>query len=232
MYQIGICDDNPRTRELIREAVMKSCLPCHISEYDDGIALINSGQKNDILFLDIDMPQMDGLETASAIRRTDKKVKIIYVTGYADYVHQSFSVHPFAFLIKPVSAADIQKQLRESVKYESGAHEKERLRFNTDSGVEIFEVDDIYYLEYTNRKIRMVTKKGEYFFKGRITELVQKLEPHGFACPHKSFTVNLFYIKSIRGYNIHLLNGDSIPLSQKRSAQFRNVLGSFQAKYI
>lgn len=232
MYQIGICDDNPRTRVLIREAVLKSNLSCQISEYNDGVELIHSGQNNDILFLDIDMPQMNGLETAAAIRKTNKKVKIIYVTGYAEYVHQSFSVHPFAFLIKPVSASEIQKQLREAVKYEAVEQEKEKLRFNTDGGAEIFDVNDIYYLEYRNRKIRMVTKTGEYYFKGRITELSRKLEPHGFACPHKSFIVNLFYIKSIRGYDIYLLNGDSVPLSQKRSAQFRNVLGSFQTKYI
>lgn len=232
MYRIAVCDDDARMRAFIKKAVEKAQIPCRIEEYEDGRRLVSSYKEYDILFLDIDMPVLNGIDTAYAIRRFDKRVKIIYVTGYADYMRRSFSVHPFSFLVKPISEPELIRQLKEAVSYEVKTRKEELLRFHTDDGIEEFGVSDIYYLEYQSRKIRLSTKRGVYIIKGRITDLAQSMEPYGFACPHKSFSVNLYYVKSIKGYDIHMLNGDMIPLSQKRSANFRNVLGNFQAEYI
>lgn len=236
MYRIAICDDDANMRTFIKTAVQKSGISCKTAEFTDGVQLTANYVNWDILFLDIDMPRLNGIDTADVIRRLDKRVKIIYVTGYAEYIHRSFSVHPFSFLVKPVSDAEIIKQLEEAVHYEfianAGKDREERLKFHTDKGAQIFAVSDIYYLEYQNRKILMVTKRGTYSLKGRITEIASHMMPYGFACPHKSFSVNLYYVKSIKGYDIHMVNGDLIPLSQKRSAEFRNVLGNFQADFI
>ena len=65
--------------------------------------------------------------------------------------------------------------------------------------------------------------------RGKITEYLRRLEPYGFAAPHKSFIVNLYHVKAIQGYDIVMMNGDRIPLSQKRSSEFRAVLGRYQA---
>lgn len=232
MYLISICDDDSAMRKFIHETVMATGIPCRIEEYSDGCRLLKEYSQCDILFLDIDMPGINGIDTAKRIRRTDKNVKIIYVTGYQDYIQRSFSIHPFSFLVKPVSKADIERQLKEAVTYGEEVRNEAVLHFHTCGGVEEFQISDIYYLEYLNRKIRMVTKRGEYFLRGRITDYVKELSQYGFACPHKSFTVNLFYVKAIKGYDIQMLNGDKIPLSQKRSAAFRSILGSVQAEYI
>lgn len=232
MYRIAICDDDSGMRTFIKKAVLKAGTIFQITEYGDGRQLIRDYTGCDILFLDIDMPDINGIDAACQIRRSDKQVKIIYVTGYGDYIHKSFKVHPFAFLIKPVSETEIIRQLKEAVRYETKQTIDKKLRFHTDNGVEELSVADIYYLEYQNRRIRLVTKQGDYHLKGRITELAQNMSAYGFACPHKSFSVNLYYVKAIKGYDIHMLNGDSIPLSQKRSTEFRNTLGNFQAEYI
>lgn len=232
MYQIAICDDDVGTRSFIKSTVQKAGISCRMKEYTDGRHLLQEYKGCDILFLDIDMPVLNGIDTAYEIRKSDKRVKIIYVTGYADYIHRSFAVHPFAFLVKPVSEEEVIRQLLEAVCYETKENMTETLRFYTENGAEEFSVSDIYYLEYQNRRIRLVTKSGIYLLKGRITELAQNMKPYGFACPHKSFSVNLYYVKAIKGYDIVMLNGDRIPLSQKRSTEFRNILGNFQAEYI
>ena len=232
MYLIAICDDDSDIRQFIRKAVIDTGIPCQIEERGDGRQLLKAYKQYDIIFLDIDMPGINGIDTAAEIRKTDKNAKIIYVTGYQDYIHKAFSIHPFSFLIKPVSRADIEKQLKDAVEYGKEITDEAMLRFHTSQGVEEFPTTDIYYLEYLNRKIRMVTKRGEYILRGKITDYIRLLSQYGFACPHKSFTVNLFYVKTIKGYEIQMLNGDKIPLSQKRSVEFRSVLGSFQAGYI
>lgn len=232
MYRIAICDDNKEMRRFIKNAVAKAGDIFQVTEYEDGRQLIQNYTGCDILFLDIDMPALNGIDAAFTLRRSDKKVKIIYVTGYADYMRKSFDVHPFAFLIKPVSEEKIIRQLKEAVCYDTKEDNEQKLRFRTDKGAEEFLISDIYYLEYQNRKIRMATRRGDYILKGHITELAQNMSAYGFACPHKSFSVNLYYVKAIKGYDIHMLNGDLIPLSQKRSTEFRNILGNFQADFI
>ncbi|BDF32580.1 DNA-binding response regulator [Lachnospiraceae bacterium] len=232
MYHVAICDDDMLVRMLIRTAVERSGAECLISEFADGTDLIDGYEGYDVLFLDIDMPETDGLEAAAVIRRTDHAVRIIYVTGYEDYMSRSFLVHPFAFLLKPVDEEEIRSQFIEACDYGKERGREGPLHFAACEGVLEMDVYDIYYMEYVGRKIRMVTKNGEYFLRGKITELAERMEAYGFAAPHKSFTVNLYHVKSIRGYDIHMMNGDIIPLSQKRSAQFRGRLSRRQAEYI
>lgn len=232
MYQIAVCDDDMEMRGFLRRTVEGSWISCTVEEFSDGMDLLRQDTQYDILFLDIDMPQMNGIETAERLRKTDRLVKIIYVTGYQDYMSRSFAVHPFSFLVKPVRREEIIRQVREALLY-SGEKERENpLRFQMTEGMEEFLPSEIYYLEYQSRKLRFVTKQGERMVRGKISEYLEKLAPYGFASPHKSFIVNLGHVKAIRGYDIVMMNGELIPLSQKRSAQFRGTLGKYQADWL
>ena len=228
MYRIAICDDDVKMRRLLCQAAEGYGAACEVDEFSDGMELLECNTQYDILFLDIDMPRMNGIETAERIRRTDRRVKIIYVTGYQDYMSRSFAVHPFSFLLKPVRREEFVRQIREALLYSKEEEIGKPLRFQALEGVEELPTSDIYYLEYQSRKLRFVTKQGEYMVRGRISEYLGKLAPYGFAAPHKSFVVNLLHVKAIRGYDIVMMNGDRIPLSQKRSVQFRGELGKYQ----
>lgn len=232
MYQIAICDDDIRMRRFLRASIEGAGIACTVKEFSNGAELLREYQDYDILFLDIDMPVVNGIEAAKKIRRKDRKVKIIYVTGYQDYMQRSFDVHPFSFLVKPVQKEMIIKQLREALLYGREEEKAVTLRLETTTGIEEIAVPDIYYLEYLNRKLRLVMKQGECMIRGKISEVSEKLAPYGFASPHKSFIVNLYHVKAIRGYDIFMMNGDQIPLSQKRSTEFRGLLGKYQADRI
>ena len=112
MYRIAICDDDVKMRRLLCQAAEGYGAACEVDEFSDGMELLECNTQYDILFLDIDMPRMNGIETAERIRRTDRRVKIIYVTGYQDYMSRSFAVHPFSFLLKPVRREEIVRQIR------------------------------------------------------------------------------------------------------------------------
>lgn len=231
-YQIAICDDDVKMRRFLQQVITDSVISCTVEEFVNGAELLQNYRGYDILFLDIDMPGINGIETAGRIRRTDRRVKIIYVTGYQDYMSRSFAVHPFSFLIKPVEKEEIIRQLKEALLYSEKEEKGIPLRIQTTEGVEEIMISDLYYLEYQSRKLRFVLRHGEFMVRGKISEYVKRLAPYGCISPHKSFIVNLYHVKAIRGYEIIMMNGDMIPLSQKRSADFRGILGKYQADYL
>ena len=103
MINIAICDDDlitlHNTKDLIEEYKIKEF---NIKTYSSGEELLKSKREFDIIFLDIDMGGINGIETAKRIRVYDKQVKIIYVTNYTDYTSMAFSVHAFGYLVKPL----------------------------------------------------------------------------------------------------------------------------------
>lgn len=229
MYRVAVCDDDIRMRKFIRSAIEEAGITCTVEEFSNGAELLRGGSGYDIIFLDIDMPVVNGIDAARQLRRKDRKAKIIYVTGYQDYMQRSFAVHPFSFLVKPVKKEAIIRQLGEAVLYSREEERAVTLRLGTTQGLEEIAVPDLYYLEYQSRKLRLVMRHGEQMVRGKISEYSERLAPYGFASPHKSFIVNLYHVKTIRGYDIVMMNGDLVPLSQKRSAEFRGMLGKYQA---
>lgn len=232
MIRVAICDDDRHIIQQITEYVQGFEKLCTIDTYQSGESIIRAQKEYDVIFLDIDMKGINGIRTAQKIRCYDKKVKIIYVTSYEDYRNYAFSVHAFGYLVKPVVKEQIHRQLKEALSYSSEEEPKKMLRFETESGITELDVKDIYYFEYIDRKIRMVTKGRAFSIRGSITEMGKRMESLGFCMPHKSFSVNLFYVKSIKGYDIQMMNESMIPLSQKKSVEFRERLSNFMANRI
>ncbi|MDO4273444.1 MAG: LytTR family DNA-binding domain-containing protein [Eubacteriales bacterium] len=232
MLKIAICDDDRIMQLRMQEYFMDFEKLFQVDVYKSGESLLASGEKYDFIFLDIDMKGISGIDTARILRRRDKKCKIIYVTGYDDFREYAFSVHAFAYLVKPVDKEKIQKVLREALAYTEEEKPEKKICFETETG--LLEVDsrDIYYFEYQNRRLRMVTKAGDVWIRESISRMAQRMEGYGFLMPHKSFIVNLFHVRNSRGYDIYLTDGSVIPLSQKKSADFRRKLAAYLAEQI
>lgn len=230
--KIAVCDDDRKIVEKIREDILAYDETYMVEMYLSGESLIKSSEMYDIIFLDIDMDGINGIETAKRLREKDKNVKIIYVTSYADYVNFAFSVHAFAYLLKPVKREQIHQQLREADSYYKKDTVSQVLHFETKEGIIEKDVKDIYYFEYLNRYVHMKTAEKEYVLSAGITEIANRMSQYGFVVPHKSFTVNLSHVKNVKGYDIFMTDGSVIPLSQKKSAEFRGKLHEFLATLI
>jgi len=159
MIKIAICDDDlitlNHTKEIIENYKKKDL---QVYSYKSGEGLLNSEDKFDIIFLDIDMDGINGIEAAKRIRVYDKKVKIIYVTNYTDYTSSAFSVHAFGYLVKPIKESDLHDQLDEALLYMK-EDEECVVEFITEEGVVRIDIKKIYYFEYVARKISMKTSE-------------------------------------------------------------------------
>lgn len=231
MINIAICDDEiniiNKTKKLIQDYDKEDI---DIYVYESGEELIHSDKEFHIIFLDIDMKGLDGIETAKKLRKYDKKVKIIYVTNYTDYTYSAFSVHAFGYLVKPLNKKELYNQLDEALSYTEEI--SNNLEFITSDGVIRIDTNSIYYFEYEQRKVIMKTIDKNYILKKKISEIGKDIQAYGFEMPHKSFVVNLYNIKTIKGYDVHMMDGSVIPLSQKKSSQFRDSLNRYLSKHI
>ncbi|MGL4875976.1 MAG: LytR/AlgR family response regulator transcription factor [Clostridium sp.] len=231
MINIGICDDDKLIRERLKKILKGEDREFIIFEFESGEELVKFNETLDILFLDIDMGGIDGIEAGKELRKKDKKLKIIYLTSFSDCTHLAFKVHAFGYLTKPFEEKDIINELNEALEYTKIVQEEE-LEFVSTDGIIRLKQKDIYYFEYFNRKVNIVTKEREYLIKDKITRIIDVMEKYNFYSPHKSFTVNLFYVKNIKGYEICMMNDDVIPLSQKKSPDFREKLNEFISNFM
>ncbi|MGN0141976.1 MAG: LytR/AlgR family response regulator transcription factor [Roseburia sp.] len=227
---MAICDDEPnilvQTKAMLqRYGRVKLSVDC----FPGGEELLAAEKTYDVILLDIDMKGMSGIDTAKELRRRDRRVKLIYVTNYRDYTIFAFGVHAFAYLLKPLREEELFAQLDEAFAY--GLEEEEpELEFMAKEGICRCKPSAILFFEYQNRAVRMHTATGDWHLKRRIAEVAAEMAAYDFVVPHKSFVVNLCAVQNIRGYDIFLNDGSCIPLSQKKSAEFRRSLNCYLAE--
>lgn len=242
MFTIAICDNNKKDSIKIA-AIVKSymdakCIPYCIKNFKSGEELLGYTDKLDLIFLDIAMDGINGIQAGKKMREVNRNVKIVYTTSYQQYCIQAVNkVHAFAYLEKPVSRDKAEQQLTEIFRYVQEENEKmEIVKFDiveiTEEGrvenkIKNFEVRDIFYFEYFNRKIKIKLENEEYFFIDSMKELAEKMQEHNFETCHQCFLVNLGHVKKIKGYELLLDNNEKLPVSQKKSAEFRRKLNIF-----
>lgn len=230
MYQIAICDDEPTICEMVSDVVREWSQDIMISCFNSGEELLAAYDSFDVIFLDIDMKGIDGIETGRQIRERDHETKIVYLTSYRDYVAGAFEVHAFQYLLKPISPVRLHQILEELFRYVKKVDKQKILDFHTNEGVVCVDAAEICYFEFTNRKIKMVTLQNVYQMTGKISSIYARTCSMGFSMPHKSFVVNLLHVKNVRNLDIFMDNGDMIPLSQKKQKEWKQELTNYLSK--
>ena len=230
MYKIAVCDDEEAVSEQVTNLIAEWNPAVDVVCFSSGEALLENYQSYEAVFLDIDMAGMNGIETGKAIRKLDKDTKIVYLTAYRDYVSGAFGVHAFQYLLKPVNKKAIWNVLEEIFRYTKAAEKKIILDFHTVDGSLCLPVERIYFFEYENRKIRIVTDEEQYYMADKIGNVAKRMAEFGFSMPHQSFVVNMFHVKNVKNQQIFLDNGMEIPLSQKKQKIWKQELMEYLSR--
>ena len=239
MINIAICDDDITITKEIQEIIIQygqdrnEEVRCDI--FYNGESLMSEEKEYEIIFLDIIMAGMDGIETARRLRKKNKTVEIIYLTSYAGLTKEALSVHAFDYLEKPVTKELIYNQLDEVLekilrKKLNEEYKYHIVAFNAGKNSIRLAIDDIYYFERVDRKLKAVTKKGNFVLYETITSVEEKLRQYDFVTPHQSFVVNINNMKDYVKDEIIMLNHDIIPVAQKRASEFKRIMREFLQK--
>ena len=210
--RIAICDDEKDIRELIANKVEKQYPDAEIIFFQSGEELLLVDESIDILFLDIQMSGIDGMETARELRKKDKKVILIFVTAIEEYVFQAFDVGAFNYIVKPIDDGKFSDVLHRAVDEWSSQNinekePEERYVLINNSGVHTKVIlDEIVYAEVFNRKVVIHRLDGEIEYYGKMSDL-ESLAGDSFFRPHRAYLINFKYVEKYDATTIYLERG-------------------------
>lgn len=216
--KIAVCDDDMKHINILENLIYKfkkTAVEC--DAYTSGEELVYAFRDReewyDVIFLDMEMEQLNGIETANHIRESDEHVIIVFVTSHTEYMRESFKCSPFRFLVKPIDEDefetvfyDINKKLSKQRKVFAFTENKAKIRLYC---------DDIIFCESQDHWIWIHTKEKAYKICKPLTVLYSQLDKETFCRVHKSFIINLLYIKTIKDNDAELYHCDKpIPISR------------------
>ena len=220
--KIAVCEDEIEVQKMLAESIQKVCPNAEILSYLSGEALLKADEHIDILFLDIQMPGKNGMETARALRKRGMDTILIFVTAIEEYVFQAFDVGAFHYLVKPFEQEKFAEVLRNAIKQKINQKANETefpkkespcLMITTDGKHLTVNLKDIVYAEVFNRKIIIHTMDGEIEYYGKMKELEQKAGEL-FYRSHRAYLVNLGYITKYNATTIWLEKGQALMAKQ------------------
>lgn len=184
---------------------------------------IESGNKADLIFMDIRLKRHNGIDIAAKLQKTDNSLKLVFITGFIKYAKDIFNANPVHFLVKPISQKDINNVL-DRIELDYLEYERDVISFKIDQIVHCVNKKDIYYIEAEGRNINIHLKEKKYRINGRLSDLYEKVSDVMAMC-HRSYIVNVNKIETINKYEVVLISGKSIPLSRRRREELeRRVL--------
>lgn len=233
LFRIAVCDDDQTFRDALEEyisAYMKArSVECEIVCFSDGSLLLASDMNFNIVFLDIEMTNSNGIEVAEEIRRNDVKLPIVYVSSYTDYWRRAYKVHAYDFITKPVNRDRLISVLDDYMDNLSKPDEDTVTLRSLDGDV-VLRTENIYYFEFeAKKKVCVHTTEGLVTVRGNLTDIFDMLDKEQFYQSRRDCVLNLRHVQKIsEDYNIVMSNGDIIPLAHKKKNDFIEKLsGAF-----
>lgn len=219
MYDIAICDDKKEHQEILRKLIIKTSHPDvrNINKFESGEALVNAyknSQKFSIIFLDMKMGKIDGIQTAELIRKYDNKVLIIIVTSIIDYAIEGYRINAFDFILKPINEVKFKKVLLKALRKIRDSESKVYVVQNRDK-VKLVKLDNIFYFESDGRYSDIYCEGEIITTNENITNIEKNISGDGFVRISRFYLLNMSYISEIDSEEILLKNGKRLRYSIK-----------------
>lgn len=223
MLQIGICDDSSEARFALQTALERQ-LEQMGTEYtffsfSSGKGLLRWYFKHlgelDLVFLDMEMDGMSGMDTARALRQTDPTLLMAFVTGYPDYVFDGYTVGAMGYLLKPARPEQLKDLLARAIAVQSSQTEKTFLCRNND-GLYRIPRANIRYFFSQGRQVTCVTPSRRITFYGKLSDVADTLGA-GFVRIHQRYLIRAAAVERVDGGTV-VVGGEELPISRSYHA--------------
>lgn len=225
--RIAVCDDELSCRRQLTEALegITKSLDVTTSSFEDGRGLLRVFEQTpfDLVFLDIEMPVMDGITLAKKLRAVSEDVAIVFLTSHIEYALEGYEVNALRYLTKPVQSS----RLREVIDHVTAKLLGRRSLWIKTEDEEIrLPISHIICFEARNQNILIRTEDREYTVRYNIADYENELSSDGFFRTHRSYLVSLNKITSIGKGEVTLVSGVRVPVSRSREKELCDALFS------
>ena len=226
--RIAVCDDEELFRIEFKSVLDKVLINAEydIDTFSGGSSLYEAFLKNpfDLVFLDIEMPGIDGITLAKRLRAVSENVQIVFLTSHIEYALEGYEVNALRYLVKPV---DMNK-LSEVLKYIQDKKNNSRQIMIKQEGEDIvIDISDIIYMESMDKNVRIVTSKSEYITRYNISDYEEELKNSGFLRIHRGYLISLSKVKKIVKNDVAMDGDISLPVSRSNIKTLKDALYAY-----
>ena len=229
--RIAVCDDEEVFRTQEKELIDKlaGSIDVIVDAYSDGRKLLEAFDKNpyDVLFLDIEMPAMDGITLAKKLRERSDSIYIVFLTGHVEYALEGYEVNALRYLTKPVQEDKLREVLRFVMDQSTS---KRQILIKVDGEETLINVTDIIYLEAQNQYVMLYTTGGEHLVRYNISDFEEQLKNDGFFRAHRGYLISLAKVKKLVKSEVLMESpgGDiSLPVSRSNVKPLKEALYAY-----
>lgn len=228
---IAICDDDVKFSEELRlraeDGLAKLNVQAAFSVYNDGASFLMNMDECDAVFLDIDMPGVDGFEIAEKINLISESF-IVFVTSYDELVYSSIKFRPFRFIRKSHLESELPEVLSALYNAIIKRMAGKRFRLHAKAKDVFLNVGEIKYIETFGHWLRVYVQSGDMLeCYGSLADMEQRLSEFDFIRTHKSYLVNCRYVYSIERGRVILIDNTEIPLSRYKSDAVKSKVKNY-----
>lgn len=233
--KIVVCDDELSVRKQVGNYITQyggELSDAQIFEYESGdelVRCVNNGNSFDIIFLDIEMNKIDGIDTAKLIRIQDKNAIIIFISSHTERVFDTFECETFNFITKPFSKQRFNDVLGKAI---------DKYKFLNGYFVITWKnknikvpVNKIKFVETYKKHVIFHTYEGEFEMVTTLGDTLKKLSIYDFCQTHQGYAVNMNLIKYFDGLNIILIDGTKVPMSLRKKTSVLKAYANHVARY-
>ncbi len=224
--KIAIVDDDLKITDQLSQYIARfgkeRNLNHKITIFHTPLEFLNAYTKDyDLVILDIEMPGLNGIETAKELRRMDPSIVLMFVTNLAQYALQGYEVEAIDYIVKPVSYPDFALKLQKAMRYVSRNQDYKVVIATADAMIHM-KTSDIYYVEVEKHYLIYHTTQGNYTVRGVMKEVEQELDEYHFIRSNHCYLVNLKYVSAIEGEYVTVANQE-LKISRNKKKEFMDA---------
>ena len=230
MAKIAVVEDNDAMRAqlcgFIAQYAQESGHQLDVTAFSDGAQLVEPYRPGfDIIFLDIEMPELGGMDAAERIRTVDPDVVLVFVTNMAQYAIRGYEVDALDFVLKPVNYYQFSTKLARAlqrVQRRKGG----QIALQTAGGVQLLNTEDIYWLETRDRMLHYHTSTGVWSVRSSLQNAEKQLAPYHFAKCNQCYLVNLRYVRAVQNDMVQV-GEERLEISRRQRAAFLAAVAAY-----
>lgn len=229
--RIAICDDQPEYRNLIIQHVQfyfkEHLIDLETYEFGSGEELLSSDKIYDIVFLDIEMNELNGIQTTKELNTRNRNTIIFIVTAYQKYLDEAMDLNVFRYIDKPIQAKRLYNGLDKAIDL---INNKEITFKTRNDGIVTIHKNDIIYVEVKRKIVYVNTIEKQYIAREKMDFFKENLTASYFAIPHISYVINFNFVKKFQRDKVQLKNNQIVSIAPKKQTDIKKKFIQFMGE--